>query len=180
MSFIPRIGIRTLLPNATVKTIYFTSDGLGTAVSQAFTCNNGAPSPTNVEKAAGTNFAATAAGCMLRCVTAVQAANVGLSRKVTVRNGNDQLTVNAFPAVMTATDTFVLERVITQAVRRVAVTVETGGHCHVSFNKGAALVTDPLADDTMIKRFEIAEGAAEVNLLTDSDVSTIYVNVEGE
>jgi hypothetical protein len=174
---IPRCAFRTLLPNTTVKTLYLTSDGLGTAVSQSFTANNAAPSATNVTKAAGTNFAATAAGCMLRCVTATEAANVGVSRKVTTRNGNDQLTVNAFPANVTAADTFVLERIITQVFREIALAVESGGHAHVSINRGAALASDPLIDDSVIFRESVSEGASEVNILTDSDVSAVYINV---
>ncbi len=175
----PRFSRRIALPNATVKTVYMTNDGLATAVSQAFTCNQAAPSPTNVEKAAGTNFAATAAGCMLRCVTATIAANVGVSREVTVRNGNNQLSTNPFPANMTAGDTFVLERVL-QTYRRATISVEAGGHAHVSFNKGAALVGDTKIDDTMIRHFDIPEEFSQIDLLTVSDVSAFYANIEAE
>jgi hypothetical protein len=175
---LPRIGYRTALPSATVKTLYMSSDGLGTAVSQAFT-KNGAASATDVTKAAGTNFAATAVGCMIRCLTATVAANVGQVRKCTVRNGNDQLTCNAFPGNMTAGDTFILEREV-QTLRKVKLTIEPGGHAHVSINKGAALVTDPKIDDTMIKTLQALEGFTQVDILTDSDVHTIYINVEAE
>jgi hypothetical protein len=174
-----RVQPRVALPNATAKTIYLTCDGLGTAVSQAFTANNAAPSATNVEKAAGTNFAATAAGCLLRCTAATQAANVGVSRKVVTRNGNDQLTVNAFPANVTAGDTFVLERII-QTFRDVSIWCEAGGHAHIAVGTGLALASDPKIDDSTIFHRYYPEGVTSIEVLTVSDVSTIYMDVFAE
>jgi len=177
-----RIGYRIILPNSTNKTLYMTSDGLGTAVSQAFTTDAGGTT-TSVEKAGGAAFAATAAGCMVRCVTATQAANVGLSRKVVTRDGNDDLTVNPFPANVTIGDTMVLEREL-KTVRRVKLVVEAGGHLHyperADEGEGAALVGDPLIDESEVRELLFPKGITALPILTDSDVSAVYVNVMAE
>jgi len=172
--FEPRIFIRTLLPNATVKTIYMTSDGLETAVHDLVTNTKVAASATLLETTGV--FAASAAGCMVRMTSGL---NIGLSRKCVTRTSDTAIICNAFPSNNVLSDTFILERAI-QAVREAELWVETGGHCHVApFNRGAALVADPKVDDTMIKRYKIHEGTTQIDLLTDSDVSAIYVNVEG-
>jgi len=172
----PRVRIRTALPNATAKLVHMTPDGTGNEFSQSGTTTQDSGASTTVVEDSVATFNANIVGAYVKMTSGV---NVGLRRRVLVRNTANQITVVAFPANVVAGVTWEAERDI-QTVRKIRAYVEQGGHAHLSPLEPAQAAYDPRIDDSLVWEREIQEGTEVLNILTTTDVSAIYLNIEAE
>jgi len=178
LPFEQEVFIRVALPDTTTLTIPLTHDGLA-AITEFKAQQTGTASATAISDSART-MPTTAVGAWL---LALSGANAGLRRRITTRNSATQVTCEAFPAVVAVGDRFEIVRV-QRKVHNIKMWVDADADCFFTmFNSTNSVQTAhilcPHIDDTILIEKSSRDGFDNVSVITDSDMSSYYVNIIG-